>query len=149
MTAQRRPRSAWLLVGSTPSRWAKVDGAGQCVSRLVAKRRWYFVLVLFARGLFERRLQLLLERADPFDQAGTIAVLRELVPGREQASCDREAGRAELLLSGEPLAVGGEVPDEVGPAELAPFGLEVVVGPPAIGAGDALEVLAEERLGLA
>jgi len=45
--------------------------------------------------------------------------------------------------------VGGEVPDQVGPAELASFGGEVVVGPPAIGGGDAREALAEQRLGFA
>jgi len=45
--------------------------------------------------------------------------------------------------------VGGEVAHEVSPTELAPLGVEVVVGPPAIGAGDAGEVLAEQRLGLA
>ncbi len=71
------------------------------------------LLGVFARGLFEQCLQFVRERADPFEQAGTIAALAELVPGREQAPCDREAGRAELLLGGESLAVGGEVPDEV------------------------------------
>ena len=45
--------------------------------------------------------------------------------------------------------MGGEVADEMSPAELSPFGIEVVVGPPAIGAGDAGELLAEQRLGLA
>src|SRR5215211_4991049 len=29
MTAPRRPRSAWLLVGSTPSVWVKVQSAGE------------------------------------------------------------------------------------------------------------------------
>jgi hypothetical protein len=43
MTAPRRPRSAWLLVGSTPSTRVKVQSAGQRLSRLVAKRRWYVV----------------------------------------------------------------------------------------------------------
>ena len=56
---------------------------------------------------------------------------------------------ASARASSKPLAVGGEIPDEVRPAELAPFGVEVVVCPPAIRAHDAREVLAEERLGLA
>jgi hypothetical protein len=37
----------------------------------------------------------------------------------------------------------------VRPAELAPLEVEIVVGPPAVGAGDAREVLTEQRLGLA
>jgi len=66
-----------------------------------------------ARGVFEERPELFLERADPLEQAGVVAFVPVLVPGREQPPCDREAGLAELLLSGEPLAVGGEVPDQV------------------------------------
>jgi len=72
-----------------------------------------------------------------------------LLPGREQLSGNLQGGLAELLLGSDSLAVGGEVAYEMGPAELAPFRIEVVVGPPAIGAGDARELLAQERLGLA
>src|SRR6266545_6631886 len=50
MTAPRRPRSAWLLVGSTPSVWVKVQSAGQRLSRFLAKSRWYLV-----RGLLRAR----------------------------------------------------------------------------------------------
>src|SRR3972149_26775 len=46
MTAPRRPRSARLLVGSTPSTSVKVHSAGQLFKRFLAKRRWYFVFVL-------------------------------------------------------------------------------------------------------
>src|SRR2546423_395572 len=48
MTAPRRPRSAWLLVGSTPSVWVwvKAQSAGQRLRRLLANCRWYFVLGL-------------------------------------------------------------------------------------------------------
>src|SRR6266508_3539212 len=108
MTAPRRPRSAWLLVGSTPSRCAKVHRAGQCLSRLVAKRRWYFVLVLLRAACSSSVFSSCLSGRIRSTRRGTIAAFVELVPGREQASCDREAGRAELLLSGEPLALGGE-----------------------------------------
>src|SRR6266496_275946 len=94
----------------------------------------------------EQRPELLLERGDLPDQRVTVAVCLELLPGDEQPRCDLESCLAELVLSGEPVCVGGEVPDEVGPAELAPVGVEVVVGPPAIRAGDAREVLAEQRL---
>ncbi len=102
-----------------------------------------------ARGPLEERPAFVLERADPLAQAGAIAVLAVFVPSLEQACGDGEAGLAELLLGGEPLAVGGEVADEVGPAELAALGVEVVGGPSAVGAGDALEVVSGERLGLA
>ncbi len=101
------------------------------------------------RRPFEQRLELGLEWRDLFKEVGAIARLPVVVPGREQPSCEREAGLAELLLGGEPFAVGGEVPGQVRPAELALFGVEVVVGAPAIRAGDAGEVLAEQRLDLA
>ena len=42
-----------------------------------------------------------------------------------------------------------EVAHQVRPAELAALDGEVVVGPPAVRAGDAAELLAQERLGLA
>src|SRR5712691_8075690 len=41
MTAPRRPRSAWLLVGSTASVWVKVQSAGQRLRRFLANCRWY------------------------------------------------------------------------------------------------------------
>jgi hypothetical protein len=87
--------------------------------------------------LFEQCAELVFERADSLDQVGAIAALSEPVPGLEQAAGDREAGLAERLLGGEPLAVGGEVPNQVRPTDLAPFRLEVVVRPPAIRAGAA------------
>src|SRR5665647_985604 len=40
MTAPRRLRSAWLLVGSTPGTLAKLHSAGQRFSRFLAKLRW-------------------------------------------------------------------------------------------------------------
>src|SRR5450756_577143 len=149
MTAPRRPRSAWLLVGSTPGTPAKLHRAGQRLSRLPAKVRWRRLRAALARRLLEQRPELLLERADALKQAGTVSVPAELSPGGEQPCGDLKAGRAELLLGAEPLAVGGEVAHQVGPTELAPFRSEIVVGPPAVRAGDAGEVLAEQRLGLA
>src|SRR5450756_91741 len=149
MTAPRRPRSAWLLVGSTPGTLAKLHRAGQRLSRLPAKVRWRRLRAALARRLLEQRSELLLERAEALAEAGAVSVPAALVPGGEQPLRDLEAGRAELLLGGEALAVGGEVAHEVGPTELAPLGVEIVVGPPAVRAGDAGEVLAEQRLGLA
>jgi hypothetical protein len=149
MTAPRRPRSAWVLGrldavdgGKGPERrpaLAQVGGEEAVVRRFRA----------LARRVLEQRPELLLERGDPFEQAGSITFGPEGVPGCEDAAGDREASRAEVLLGSEPLAVGGEVAHEVGRAELAPFGVEVVVGPAAVGAGDAGEVLAEQRPDLA
>src|SRR5450756_2321623 len=56
---------------------------------------------------------------------------------------------AQKQFGAEALAVGGEVADQVRPAELTSLGVEVVVGPPAVRAGDAGELLAEQRLSLA
>jgi hypothetical protein len=39
MTAPRSPRSAWLLVGSTPGTLANVHRAGQSLRRFLAKVR--------------------------------------------------------------------------------------------------------------
>src|SRR5918998_1551889 len=72
MTAPRRARSAWLLVGSTPLWSAKVH----------------------------------------------------------------KAGHAEGLLGGESLGVGLEVAPQMRPADLASFGGQVRVGPPAIRGDD-------------
>ena len=68
------------------------------------------------------------------------------VPGVEQAAGELEAVLAEPLLGGEPFGVEAEVSLEVAPAGLAAFGIDVVVGPPAVGAADAGEPLAEELL---
>src|SRR5450756_2743244 len=149
MTAPRRPRSAWLLVGSTPGTLAKLHSAGQRLSRLPAKVRWRGLRAALARRLLEQRSERVLERAEALAEAGAVSVPAALVPGGEQPLRDLEAGRAELLLGAEPLAVGGEVAHEVRPTELAPLRVEVVVGPPAVRTGDAGEVLAEQRLGLA
>lgn len=46
MTAPRRSRSAWLLVGSTSGTLVKVHSAGQPLSRCLAKVRWYLVVAL-------------------------------------------------------------------------------------------------------
>src|SRR6266516_922072 len=57
-------------------------------------------------------------------QASSIAVLTEVIPRREQAPGYVEALLAELLLSGESFGVGGQVPDQVRPADLAAVGVE-------------------------
>src|SRR5450756_2640626 len=65
------------------------------------------------RRLLEQRPELLLERADALEQAGTVSVPAELSPGGEQPCGDLKAGRAEVLLGAESLAVGGEVAHQV------------------------------------
>src|SRR5450756_2672028 len=126
MTAPRRPRSAWLSGGSTPGTPAKVQRAGQRLSRFFAKLRWRRLRAALARRLLEQRPELLLERADALEQAGAVSVPAELTPGGEQPCGDLEAGRAEVLLGAEPLAVGGEVAHQVSPAQLSSFRIEVV-----------------------
>jgi hypothetical protein len=102
-----------------------------------------------SRRLLEQRAELLLERGDTLKQAGTVSVLAELSPGGEQPPRDLQARSAELLLDAEALAVSGEVAYQVRPAELPPFRIEVVVGPPAVRGGDPRELFAEQRLRLA
>src|SRR5207249_9766353 len=88
-------------------------GVGECpecgpaleqVARVVA-------VVLGARalagGVLKQGSELCLERRDLRLQSGAAAVLLVGVPGGEEVVCDYEAA-----------AVGGEVPDQVGPAEL-------------------------------
>src|SRR5665647_2654102 len=102
-----------------------------------------------SRRLLEQRAELLLERVDTLKQARAVSVRAELCPGCEQPCGDPKAGGAELLLGAEALAVGAEVAHQVRPAELTSLHIEVVVGPPAVRAGDAGELLAEQRLSLA
>src|SRR5665811_351202 len=128
MTAPRRPRSASLLVGSTPSMSLKVQSAGQSLSRFRAKVRWRRLRALLSAASSSSALGLLFERRDPLDQAGAVGGPAALIPGGEQPSGDLQAGRAELLLGGEGLAVGGEVPEQVRPADLAALGLKSAVG---------------------
>src|SRR5665648_979783 len=148
MTAPRRPRSAWLLVGSTPGTLAKVHSAGQRFSRFLAKVRWRRLRALFpaASSSSARSSALSGSMRSP---RRAVSVPAALLPGGEQSPRDLQARGAELLLGTESLAVGGEVAHQVRPAEQASFHIEVVVGPPAVRAGDAGELLAEQRLGLA
>src|SRR5450756_498409 len=102
-----------------------------------------------ARRLLEQRPELCLERADALAEARAVGVPAALLPGGEQPFGDLKAGHAEVLLGAEALAVGGEVAHQMRPTELPPLGVEIVVGPPAVRAGDAGEVLAEQHLSLA
>jgi hypothetical protein len=79
-------------------------------------------------------------------EPGAVLVLVEAVPGVEQLVCELEALLAEELLGGEPFGVEAEISLEVTPAGLAALGVEEVVGPPAVGAADAVELGAEQLL---
>src|SRR5215218_8128338 len=92
MTAPRRPRSAWLLVGSTPSVWAKVQSAGQRLRRFLANCRWDLVLGLLAGRVLEHRAELVLERRGLVGHA--LAVGGEVADGKTNLEI-----AAELFLS--------------------------------------------------
>src|SRR6266511_4622903 len=147
MTAPRSPRSAWLLVGSTPSRWVKVHNAGQRLSRLLANKRWYFVLVLLRAACSSSARSLSWSGAISACSRA-VAVLLVALPGGEEVAGDAEAVFAERLLFAHAFAVGGEAAEQVRQAELPLAGVEVVVAAPAVGADDAGEALAEQRPGL-
>jgi hypothetical protein len=123
MTAPRRPRSAWLLVGSTPSACAKVHSAGQRLSRLLANSRWYFVLGLLRAACSSSARSFACSGAKLGLETSAVAVLLVGTPGVEEVVRDLEAVVAELLLFGHAFAVGGEVSEQVRPAELPPAGV--------------------------
>ena len=145
MTGPRRDVSAALFVGWTPGWVTNVQSAGQILWRLFAKPRWC-LFWCFPCGLFEERAELELDGCDLGGEPGAVLVLAVAVPGVEEVACELEALLTEMLLGGEPFGVEAEVSLEVTPAGLAAFGVEEVVGPPAVGAADAVELGAEQFL---
>jgi hypothetical protein len=141
MTAPRRlgvvvGRLDALDVGEGPQcRPGLEQVAGQPTGALVRGR--------LASVALEEGPQLALERGDLDEESRAVAVSLEVIPGGEEAPGDLESGPTEALLRFGPFALGGEVAEEVRPADLAGGGLEVAVRPPAIGADDAGEVWAE------
>src|SRR5450756_2951678 len=146
MTAPRRPRSAWLLVGSTPGTLAKVHSAGQPLSRFFAKVRW-------------RRLRAALRAASSSSARSSSwswptrssRRLRSASPRNSpQAANSRSATRRpaapKSFWAPSPSLWAVKSRNRCARAELPPFRIEVVVGPPAVRAGDAGELLAEQRL---
>ena len=146
MTGPRSDRSAALLVGSTPSVVTNVQSAGQIFKRLLAKPRWYLFLGVFRPASLDERAEFGLDGCHLVGEPGAVLVIAEAVPGVEETTRELEALLAEEFLGGESFGVEAEVSLEVAPAGLAAFGVEVVVGPPAVGAADAGELLAEELL---
>jgi hypothetical protein len=82
--------------------------------------------------VFELGLELGLQWRDPGPEPGSVAVLLELLPGFEELVGDGEAGGSEVCLFAQSFAVGGEVAEEVRPAQLTSVGVEVVVSAPAV-----------------
>jgi hypothetical protein len=98
--------------------------------------------------VFEDRAELVLEWRDLRLQVGSVVVGLVGLPGFEEGVGDHEPCVAEVFLFAHAFAVGGEVPEQVGPAELSLAGVEVVVASPPVRADDPGEPLAEERPGL-
>src|SRR5665648_362454 len=149
MTAPRRPRSAWLLVGSTPGTLAKLHSAGQPLSRFFAKVRW-------------RRLRAALRAASSSSARSSSwsgpmrssRRLRSASPRNSpQAANNRSATRSpaapNCFWAPSPSLWAVKSRTRCARAELASLRVEVVVGPPAVRAGHAGELLAEQRLRLA
>src|SRR5450830_1980823 len=149
MTAPRRPRSAWLLVGSTPGTLAKLHSAGQPLSRFFAKLRW-------------RRLRAALRAASSSSArssswSGSMRSSRRLRSASPRNSPQAANSLAAISRPAAPNCFWAPRPSlwavrsrpRCARAQLPPFRIEVVVGPPAVRAGDAGEVLAEQRLSLA
>src|SRR4051794_5697760 len=105
MTAPRRPRSAWLLVGSTSSVWLKVERAGQRLRRFGGELSVVLGLGALAGGVFGLGPELRLERRDPGLKRGSVTVLLELLPRLEQVVRDDQSGVSELSLFAHSFAV--------------------------------------------
>ena len=98
MTAPRRPRSAWLLVGSTPSVWVKVERAGQRLREVPREVAVVLGARALAGGVLEQGSELCLERRGLRLQPGPVAVGLVGAPGGEEVVCDHESGAAEVVL---------------------------------------------------
>jgi len=68
---------------------------------------------LLAGAAFEECLQLAPQWRHSLAQPGAVAVLLEVVPGREEARRDFESLLPEALLGFESFALGAEVADQV------------------------------------
>ena len=100
------------------------------------------------RRRLEQRLQLFLQGGDTAGQLSAIVARLVVIPGNEETRSDGKPGLAELFLLPPALGVGGEVPSEMGPTQLAPLRFQVVMGLPAVAGGDTREAITEQRSGL-
>jgi hypothetical protein len=84
--------------------WLDVVGAGERPERrpdleqLVGEDAVVAGVGALACGLFEQGAELVLDRFELVGEAARVVVLLEVVPGRERARGERQAGLAEALL---------------------------------------------------
>ena len=127
-------------------RFVDREGAGRALRELGALTDTEYVARCLPCGFFDERAQVGFDRRDLVGEPGAVLVFVVAVPGLEEAAGELEAVLAEVLLGREPFGVEAEVSLEVAPACLPAFGVDLVVGPPAVGAADAGKPLAEEFL---
>jgi hypothetical protein len=95
-------------------------------------------------GVLEQLAQLGLDRLHLLCKARAVLMLGKGAPDREQPVGERKALLTEYFLQRESLGVTAKVAIDVLPADLTAVGVKVVLGPPAIRAGDPFEVLADQ-----
>jgi len=150
MTAPRRPRSAWLLVGSTPSISLKVQSAGQSLSRFLAKvRRWRLRALLSAASSSSALSSSLSGAIRSIRRARSASQRHSSQAANSRPAIFRPAAPNCFWAAARPSLWAVKSLQQVRPADLAALGLKSPVGPPAIRAGDAGELLAEQRQQLA
>src|SRR5450830_992124 len=149
MTAPRRPRSAWLLVGSTPGTLAKLHRAGQRFRRFLAKLRWRRLRALFPAASSSSARSSSLSGSTLSSRRARSASARNSAQAANSRSATRSPAAPNCFWAPSPSLWAVRSRTRCARAELPPFRIEVVVGPPAVRAGDAGELLAEQRLGLA
>src|SRR5712691_5443711 len=130
-----------VAVGEGPEAWPALEKVAREVAVVLGARA-------LAGGVLEQLAEFVLERGGLGSQSGAVAVGLVGVPGGEEVARDAQALLAELLLLGHAFAMGGEVAQQMRPAELPLAWVEVVVAAPAVGADDPGEALAEQRPGL-
>src|SRR5450759_3305556 len=149
MTAPRRPRSAWLLVGSTSGTLAKLQRAGQRFRRFLAKVRWRRLRALFPAASSSSARSSSLSGSTLSSRRARSASARNSAQAANSPAAISRLAAPNCFWAPRPSLWAVKSRTRWARAELAPFGVEVIVGPPAVRAGDPRELLAEQRLGLA
>src|SRR5450759_1268338 len=149
MTAPRRPRSAWLLVGSTPGTLAKLHSAGQRFRRFLAKLRWRRLRALFPAASSSSARSSSLSGSTLSSRRARSASARNSAQAANSPAAISRPAAPNCFWAPSPSLWAVKSRTRCARAELASLRVEVVVGPPAVRAGDAGELLAEQRLGLA
>jgi len=116
---------------------------GPDLEQVVGETAVVLGLGALASGFLEQRAEFGLDRRDLAFEPGAVLVFVKAVPGLEETARECEPLLAEGLLGRESFRVTTEISVEMTPARLAAGGVDVVVGPPAVGAADAGELVAE------